>query len=648
MISLLLSLINEILTAAIVVVSFSMLLYNLSRNLKNRIARTAGVVLGCMTITYMADVFISLRPSLASYEVVLRLQWIGVALMPAALFHLSDALLATTGLPSRGRRRMGVRFLYGLSAFFIVMVAFTDNLIYVLPIDSTSLSQRAGVLFGVYTFFFLSTTLLAFVTTSRAKQRCLTRDTHRRMTYLQYAMLTPAFGIYPYGVLLPPGTEFSIGALLLVNIANAIVVLMLLFLSYPLSFFGSQTPDRVVKSELLSFFLKGPATGLLALATIVLIPQVTRILGISGERFMPFAVVAVVLMWQWAISLFQPILETYLIYGDEDSAQLNKLRDMSDRLLSRDDLLQLVDATLQATCDYLQVNTAFVAWFHTPDPEMLRVVGPSRPNLDLIKRHQADLTENFEAFGSDASVALLTWEGYWIAPLWSKRITNEEGQPTLIGMYGVQSRATELNLTEDELQQLTTFIWRTEHTLDDLALQEEIYNALEGLLPQISMTRSRAAEVEYLPSRDPKQSALPATPTLPEQDVLDEQVRVALRHYWGGPGLTRSRLLELNIVRAALAQQPDNPANVLRSVLQQAIDTLRPEGERKTKDPEWLLYNIIEMRFVQGHKVREVADRLARSEPDIYRKQKIAIKAVANALENMEREFFSQSSQNAS
>ena len=52
--------------------------------------------------------------------------------------------------------------------------------------------------------------------------------------------------------------------------------------------------------------------------------------------------------------------------------------------------------------------------------------------------------------------------------------------------------------------------------------------------------------------------------------------------------------------------------------------------------PEWTIYNILEQRFVEKHKVRDVATRLALSEPDLYRKQRIAIEVVADALLDME------------
>jgi uncharacterized protein YeeX (DUF496 family) len=44
------------------------------------------------------------------------------------------------------------------------------------------------------------------------------------------------------------------------------------------------------------------------------------------------------------------------------------------------------------------------------------------------------------------------------------------------------------------------------------------------------------------------------------------------------------------------------------------------------------------MKFVEGHKVRDVASRLALSEADLYRKQRVAIEEVARIILDMERQ----------
>ena len=51
---------------------------------------------------------------------------------------------------------------------------------------------------------------------------------------------------------------------------------------------------------------------------------------------------------------------------------------------------------------------------------------------------------------------------------------------------------------------------------------------------------------------------------------------------------------------------------------------------------EWMVYNILDLRFVERLRIREIAQRLAMSESDFYRKQRIAIEQVAQTLRQME------------
>jgi hypothetical protein len=628
----LLNLVNQTLTAAIVVISASMLLYNLSRNLRNRVARTSAGVLACVTVVSLCDVFISLNPSLKTLEAAVRLQWIGIAYIPATIFHLSDALLATTGLPSRGRRRRVTRLLYLLSSIFVLTAAFSDALIRPVFQGNHLSNIVPGQLFSVYFAYFLTATGVAFVNVQRAKQRCLTRDTRRRMGYIQYAMLTPALGIFPYSVLLGISETGSVGMLLLVNIANFVLILMLLFLSYPLSFFGSRLPDRVVKADLLRFMLRGPATALLALAVINFTTSAERIIGLPGNSFMTVAVVAVVLLWQWAVSLLIPWLEKKLIYSQEDDDQLAKLQNLSERLLTRADLLQLLEAILASCCDYLQVNTAFVATLSDVSSELVGSVGPTRPNPEWLENESDTLTDLL--MRDTAGTTLQSWHSYWITPLFSKRLVSDRGDRLLIGFMGIQARAAQVDLTPDDWMTFRGLVRHAGETLDDMHLQTEIYAALEGLLPQITVTRARAADVEYRPGREQKPFA--TENAIGDREQFVEQVRAALRYFWGGPGLTSSRLLELQVVSKAMPENENNPARALRTVLQKAIENQKPSGERKMTSPEWMIYNILVERFIERHKVRDVARRLALSEPDFYRKQKIAIEAVANTLIDME------------
>jgi len=95
--------------------------------------------------------------------------------------------------------------------------------------------------------------------------------------------------------------------------------------------------------------------------------------------------------------------------------------------------------------------------------------------------------------------------------------------------------------------------------------------------------------------------------------------------------------MDLDVVRQERTEHDGNATNALRAILRRGVENIRPEGKRGFTG-EWVLYNILEMKFIEGHKVREVAARLAMSEADLYRKQRVAVEAVAKMVLQMEAE----------
>jgi hypothetical protein len=94
--------------------------------------------------------------------------------------------------------------------------------------------------------------------------------------------------------------------------------------------------------------------------------------------------------------------------------------------------------------------------------------------------------------------------------------------------------------------------------------------------------------------------------------------------------------MKLQVVQTLVNDYDGNASNALRALLRKAVDQVKPEGDRRFTS-EWILYNILEMKFIEGRKVREVAGRLAMSEADLYRKQRVAVEAVARAILEMEK-----------
>lgn len=639
-----LELTNETLTATIVIVAASIVLYNLARNTRDRVTRTSSLVLLCVVFAFLGDVFIALDPGDEYLGVWLRFQWIGIAFVPATLLHLSDALLATTGRPSRGRRRAVIRLSYVLGAVFMVLALFTDAVIGG-EITAELPHLAAGPAFPIYVAFLLVVATFSMVNVIRARRRCLTRYTQRRMTYLLSVFLAPAWGIFPYSLLGRIGVERDTTLLIILNLANMILMLMLVFLAYPLSFFGSERPDRVVKSQLLEFMLRGPLTGAAVLAVVLFVPRVSNVLGLDGDTFMPFAAVATVLFLQWSITLLLPVLQRWLIYT-QDQQRAQWIQRLSDRLLTPADAAQLLEAILAAICDNLRVPTAFVAQMEADGARLVQVVGELAPSSEALTSPEFSRIGEEHSTDPDSPTPELPragdfyiWRSYWLVPLRRSPVAQNGVQAPLLGVLGVWARAPQPDLAAEEREVFAALAEQAARVLEGVQHQSEVFAVLEGLASQMDLMQrlrglSRYGRVEALPE--------PANDMPAPSDFLN-LVKDALRDYWGGPRLTESELLNLNVVWREMEESQDqNPVRALRTVLAQAIENLRPEGQRSLTTTEWILYNILEMRFVQGRKVRDVALRLAMSESDLYRKQRVAIEEVARQVEEMERQAISE------
>jgi hypothetical protein len=185
-------------------------------------------------------------------------------------------------------------------------------------------------------------------------------------------------------------------------------------------------------------------------------------------------------------------------------------------------------------------------------------------------------------------------------------------------------------MDKDQRDSIWLLANRAALALEDRQLQQRVFRSLEDLQPQIDMLQRMRAAGRY----DSRASLL--TDPLPEESALADWVKDALTHYWGGPKLTNSPLMKLRTVQMLADDYEGNAANALRALLRKAVDQVRPDGERRFTS-EWILYNILEMKFIEGRKVREVAGRLAMSEADLYRKQRVAVEAVARAILDMEQ-----------
>jgi hypothetical protein len=310
------------------------------------------------------------------------------------------------------------------------------------------------------------------------------------------------------------------------------------------------------------------------------------------------------------------------------------------------DMNQLLDSVLAATCEVIRTPTAFVAVITPEGPKLESVVGPLG-----IEKHvwaESDLQElaeqNGDGFVAESELKLiggfLIWQDFWIRPLRSG-LDN-----AVLGILGIRAISDEPNLTEVELEAFDRLVAQATKALEDRILQLEVFAAVEGLLPEVTSLQQRRSKATF--GGTPVLTAPESSAILTTDPQFNNMVWDALSHYWGGPKLSESPLVRLQIVQRAIGRYEGNSTKALRAILAEAVEQQRPEGERNMTTAEWILYNILELKFIQGLRVRDVARRLAMSESDLYRKQRVAIESVAQTIHVMEDEVASDSSETES
>ncbi len=617
---------NQILTAGIAITAFSLFLYSLTFNLRDRVARSFALILLCVVVVFTTEALQNKSVPNWGIDLLLRMQWLGIIFLPASYVHLSDAVLVTAGRPSRGRRRLAVRLMYVVSAVFLLMLAIGMLLGPLVPDGQPAPHLQRTIWAEIFTAYYVAAMVWAAVNFARAYSRMLTRSGRRRMLYLMAGATAPALGSYPYLLYgSAAAAQFPFAFWGISTAINVLVGGLVVVMAYAVAFFGVSWPDRVVKSRLFKWILRGPVTASLALGLMTIVRRFGVLLGEQYSGFVPLTMVATVLLFEHAITLFSPLWERYLFFG-RDRNELTLFQNMEERLVTQGDLQQFLEAVLAAVRDHMQTPSAFVAALDGSELSLIVMAG----NRAMIAPE--DLSNALELLnhGNGDQHHEFSWGKYWVLPLHQRKRPDMDRDevPPLLGVLGVARRG-DADIEHDQREALWLLADRAALALEDRLMQQRLFRSLQDLQPQVDMIQRMRAVGRY----DSRINLL--TEEMPPEADLANWVKDALTHYWGGPKLTNSPLMRLQVVQDLARQYDGNAANALRALLRRAVDQVKPDGERRFTT-EWILYNILEMKFIEGRKVREVAGRLAMSEADLYRKQRVAVEAVAKAILEME------------
>jgi hypothetical protein len=627
-----LALLHLFLAAANAIVSFSLLVYILTRAPRNATTLSFVVLAGLAALMWVGEAgHVSVRdetPQRVEEAVFwLRVQFVGLSLLPAAYLHVSDMLLRSTGSLSAGRRAAVVGA-YLVGGVWLALAIATDSVVAGPVLTVWGTHYRAGVLYPVFAAYTIGLTLWSLYYVFRARFRCLTASLRRRMAYLGISFILPALGIVPYLLatyLLDDLPDVVLAGLPV--LASGGVSVMVVVLAYIVSYQGVMLPDRVVKQSLITYLLRGPFLGVAVTFLIITIPRLGRMFAIFSDRFLVFAVVFVIVVLQAILDRLRPLIER-IVHQDDEIVWLEEL---NQRLLTSADLRELLNNTLIAVCEVLRVRSGFIVATDRRSGEfsVQSVVGApvhveafmaGADLADLARRAQSSLDE-----GNGGNGHTFCHADYWLFPL-----AGRGDEPS--GFLATARPKERDSLTTEEREIVDVLVDRASIAVEDAQLQRSILETLRGVAPEIEQVQQWGSQLRY--ANPSALAQLDADPLFTPE--FHRAVRDALSHYWGGPKLVGNPLLNLAVVQAALGDNGNNPSQALRAVLRQSVETLRPSDDRDPMANEWILYNILRMRFLQGKRVKEIVQELVMSESDFYRKERAAIREAARSLSVME------------
>jgi len=612
----------QILTAGVAITAVALIMYATSFNIRDRLVQTYILLLACVVLIYVGEAMASVSNTPAYVEFLLQMKWVGLVMLPAVYLHFSDALLTLTGRPSRGRRRTVVLVIYVLSVVMAILIPFG------ITVGGLALEEAPGpylerntitFCFGI---FYILVMLMVSYNMLRVVRRSATRTSQRRLFYLMAGAAAPALTsilfLYHGNLTLASHPDFF---WLVSIIASVITGFFLIVMAYVVSYFGLNWTERAVKSRLLRWMLRGPFVAAIVLGMTTIVRRFGESQGVPNFFLVPVVMVAGFLVLEYAITLASPYLEKAFFWG-EDRADLEVIQSLQDRMLTGKDLDQFLEMVSASICDRLQVKAGFIAVLEggkidrviqTGDKKMLTSL-----NLDDSILQEIDNQANEEAeFQSLGELYIVRLEH-----------ANGNGNKILLGVCGFLKYDPE-RVEEEDLKAVRLLIDRATTALKDRAYQQQVLRSITSLQLEVDYIQDLRASASYNQQRiyNSESHSIPVEMT--------DWVKDALTHYWGGPKLTNNPLMNLKVVEAASEANEGNRVNALRSIIKEAIEKIRPEGERKFTS-DWLLYNILDLKFLQGKKVREVARKLSVSEADLYRKQKVALESVAQVIADME------------
>lgn len=613
--------ISDVLTAGLAITTFSLFLYSLTFKIHDRLTNVFSLILFALILIFGADAFGSVITEKTALLNILKVHWTGLVFIPTLYFLLSDALLALTGKPSHGKRRIIGSVMIGIS-IFLCFLLYSNNLLGELIVDQSPAPffMRTKTM-DLYLMFFFSAVAFSLYNFFRAIRRTNSPTSKRRMFYLVVGAIGLFFGLFPYLIF-----ESSIGVLnsltfwFLSSILYLASWVLLIIMTYAISFFGFSVPDREIKNRLFHWIFRGPLTASVTLGLTTLIRRTGNILGKDFVILEILVMVACIVLLEHLYTLLFPKMEKILFRG-KDLHELERIRSLEERLFTKNDFNQFAEIILAALCDRIRATSAVLYLKQNGGYEKPVEIGDASRIVEKVTKSNFDFNREW------ANKTILRWNGMVVIPI---RNTREIENGVMISGFIGLDRMKRTDLDPEQVRAVNLLLNRLHTAIADYQQQQKMLYSLELLEPQMDEIQNLLAAGRFANINMPI--------NLEDTEQLNKWAKDALAHLWGGPKLSGNSLMQLTVVQYRADESGETLTKALRALLQDAINSIRPEGERQYTN-DWLLYNILDFKFNENMKMRDIAKRLALSEADLYRKQRIAIDGVVKKIVEMETTF---------
>ncbi len=598
------------------VISLWLGLYIVTRSPRSRISWLASATLWSLSGYFLNHLTYIQGPSVRG-TVPWWWGW-GVAFAAPCWFHLS-----VSALPDRlaGKQRLLVFLMYLLTLNFVASEVYTPWVFagetMKLPIYNSA--QRPGPLYPLFGLYLIAVPVLSLYNFRLRGRQAKSPLIQQQFATLSWATLLALFsGVYTtLSTWFGQDTPTLIGSLSL----GAGVAL----LGYAVARYNALIEGRAIGLD----FVYASLAMLLVIAGYLFAAFVSDLIfGVPYIAFVFIIMLAIVShsLYDWGRSFLDR-----LFYRRQYRELRANLRSLVHRTVPEHDIRESLQAILQTLCQSLGVRDGFVA-LREGDRSVVAANWRAKLEGSSISA-KALVADEITVLSTPAEHSELS-DMALIVPL------HAAGKQ--IGAIVLGQRISGTGYAEEDLDLLEDCADTVASVVQTVRLQERSVEQVNTLLTQVRQ------QEEELEARMREALAAEARPPMLEAHSESESIVLvedALRRLYDYPYLGEHALAQLRVIESRLDVQEGtfvthlDRGKALQEVLVAAIEKLKPSGPQPSLPArEWRQYIILHDAYVQGELNRDIMAKLYIGEGTFNRARRRAVRGVARALGEMERQ----------